>query len=498
MSGHTVDSGSPRLIRRRLAGFSRQHWPKYELRQYQLDPAAAIVESVLRQQGRQMAVVFSRQAGKDEMLAQVVAYLLHARAEVGGTIVLAAPTAKPQAALMRERLLERLADVDSDYDYKFREGYIAEVGAASARFLSASPVANVRGQTADLLLVANEAQDIAPNTWDAAFDPMAATTNATTLFLGTVWSRETLLARQMRHFEEQARTDGRQRIWKVAWEQVAEILPPYGDRVRERIAQLGRDHAYIKTEYFLEELDSAGGLFPEQVLAQLQGDHQRIHAARPGRRYALLIDVAGEAETPIVPGHFDAEGRRDSTAVTVVEVDPAEISRESGSPVYRVVDRLAWTGARHVSLHQKIVDLARNVWNATVVVVDATGIGAGLASFLEGSLGNQQGITVIPFRFTSASKSRLGWSFLGLIETGRFKDYTETATPGSPEALLTDVFWSQMRAVTYTTEMGPGLGMKWSVPAGQGHDDLVMSAALVVELEEIDWRLRRAKGIVRN
>ena len=48
-------------------------------------------------------------------------------------------------------------------------------------FVSAAPGANARGQTADVLLVANEAQDILPDTWDAVFDPMAASTNAPTL-----------------------------------------------------------------------------------------------------------------------------------------------------------------------------------------------------------------------------------------------------------------------------------------------------------------------------
>jgi len=34
------------------------------------------------------------------------------------------------------------------------------------------------GQTVDLLLVANEAQDIRPRIWDAVFNPMAASANA--------------------------------------------------------------------------------------------------------------------------------------------------------------------------------------------------------------------------------------------------------------------------------------------------------------------------------
>ena len=78
------------------------------------------------------------------------------------------------------------------------EGTIVEVGRASARYLSAARSASSRGNTAGLLLVANEAQDIDPDVWDAVFAPMAASTNATTLFLGTVWTSDTLLARQMR------------------------------------------------------------------------------------------------------------------------------------------------------------------------------------------------------------------------------------------------------------------------------------------------------------
>ena len=50
-----------------------------------------------------------------------------------------------------------------------------------------------------MLLVANEAQDIDPGIWDARFDPMAASTNATTVFMGTVWDRTGLLHRQMAH-----------------------------------------------------------------------------------------------------------------------------------------------------------------------------------------------------------------------------------------------------------------------------------------------------------
>ncbi|MDQ3692157.1 MAG: hypothetical protein M3464_00820 [Chloroflexota bacterium] len=330
-----------------VAAFSRRWLRGYQLREYQLEPARAIVASVDNRLGRSLAAVFSRQSGKDEVLAQVLAYLLTTYQTRGGSIVVAAPTFRPQAALSRDRLLDRLRLLGTGDISAVRDGYVVQFGRASARFLSAAPVANARGQTADLLLVANEAQDIDPAVWDAVFDPMAASTNATTLFMGTVWSQETLLARQLRYLEAIERRDGERRVWRVPWDRVAVELRAYGERVRARIEQFGIDHPFIQTEYFLNELEGAGSLFPPHRLAQLRGDHRRRHAAdldqmRAGRRYALLLDVAGEEEAGTGPGAFNDASRRDSTALTVVEIEPGRL------PIYRVVDRMAWTGVRHV------------------------------------------------------------------------------------------------------------------------------------------------------
>ena len=105
--------------------------------------------------------------------------------------MVAAPTRTPQANITRDRVLDRLKrSALTVGKVRARDGYIVEVGQASARFLSADEGANPRGQTASLLLVANEAQDIDPAIWDARFDPMAASTNATTVFMGTVWDQQ--------------------------------------------------------------------------------------------------------------------------------------------------------------------------------------------------------------------------------------------------------------------------------------------------------------------
>ena len=152
--------------------------------------------------------------------------------------------------------------------------------------------------------------------------------------------------------------------------------------------------------------------------------------------------------------------------------------------------RYGWTGTKHTALYGQLLDLARNVWRARYVVVDATGVGAGLSSFLVGALGER---TVIPFTFSLSSKSQLGWDFLGIIDSGRYKDYDERLA--DPEAgQLSRVFWRQVEACEYEVRPGPGRLMSWSVPDPKTHDDLLLSAALVGVLDAQDWRPRVAVG----
>ncbi len=492
-----------------VADFSRGLFGNKTLRPYQVEPARAIIEAVQRTQtGRsgdgpnQFAVVFSRQSGKDEMVAQLIAFLLNRYQARGGQVVLAAPTDR-QATISRDRLGERLQNWLNAGKVYSKEGYVVGLGRANARFVSAAPSANVRGETASLLLVANETQDILPARWDAVFDPMAASTNATTLFLGTVWTANTLLARQMRHLRQLEAEDGQRRVFLVDWQAVAACVPAYGERVTARIAQFGERHPFIQTEYFLKELDGDGGLFGAQRRALMVGSHSRRESAQVGKLYALLIDVAGEAgngwEGPAVRS---ANPRKDSTVVTVVEVDQARIGGEKPEmgmqgqptgeefspavgPVFRVVQRYVWTGTRHTDLLTRLVGLARETWRARYVVCDATGIGATLASFLDKALPHK----VLPFVFSSASKSDLGWNFCGIIDSGRYKEY---AADGAAD---TEWFWRQVAAVEYAVRPGAGQLLQWSVPDPKLHDDLVMSAALVAVLDRQDWQPRSAVGL---
>lgn len=469
-----------RLMARILADpdpFSR-HVMRRPLREYQLEVARAVLQSVVNNSGHTFAVMMSRQAGKNETAAQIEAQLLNVFCRAGGQIVKASPTFKPQTINSILRLEKCLDNPWNAGAWRRRGGYIMELGKARALFFSAEPGANVVGATADVLLEADEAQDIEPGKWHKDFSPMAASTNATRVMWGTAWTSDTLLARTIAHLRELERSDGVKRVFTVPWERVAEEVPGYGRHVQAEIARLGERHPLVRTQYMLEEIDGEAGMFPPHRAAQMHGEHQRTREPVPGRRYALLVDVAGEEHSE------SALPTRDSTALTVVEIDTSTLRDPLlARPTYRAVDRRAWRGTPHASLFASIADLVAR-WRAAFVVVDATGIGHGLAGFLAARFGAYRendpsaGGKVIPFVFSQGSKSRLGYDFIAMCDTGRYKEYAPDDAPD------TALFWQQVRACRCEILPGPGRVMRWSVPDPVLHDDYVVSAALAAALDD--------------
>jgi hypothetical protein len=469
-----------------LGEFSRACYPGRSLRQYQLEACEPVLDVVRRGVGGSFVWLFSRQAGKDEALAQLLAFLAVRFKLEGGSVVLATPTFKPQAIISRRRLVERMGTALHP-GVVMTQGYRVVCGGFGVSFMTTDPKANARGETADRLLVANEAQDTTVERWDSVFAPMGASTNAPLLVMGTPWVAGSLLSRETAIAKEKGR------LIRADWRGVAEEVPAYGEYVKGQIAKLGETHPFIKTEYELDELGSEGGLFPASRRAQMQGEHVRRRKAESSRQYALLVDIAGEDEdAPDDVGARGREKRRDSTALTVVEVDLVGVKDPMvARPCYRVVDRAEWVGVKHTILYQKLLDLARNVWKARWIVVDATGVGAGLASFLGSAVAGSR-CEVIPFVFSLKSKSDLGWGFLGVVDSGRYKEYS---ADGEVE---TGRFWAQVEGCEYTVDVGPGKIMRWSVPESKGHDDLLISASLVGVLDGLDLRPRMVSGRTRE
>jgi hypothetical protein len=253
----------------------------------------------------------------------------------------------------------------------------------------------------------------------------------------------------------------------------------------------------------------------------MQASHEPRLQPESGLLYAFLIDIAGEDEsgsqsldqtlfaekqfkqtkfkqTTFAQTGIDGAERgtgtlknpnRDSTALTIVEVDLSTLADDLiKAPRYLVRQRQLWTGTKHTDLYARIKDLAET-WGPRYIVVDATGVGVGLSSFLDKAFPGQ----VLPFIFTGSSKSSLGWDFLSVIETGRYKEYTLPPDKGEPD--LQSLFYRQCRGAQMEILPGPERRMRWGVPEGMRdeasgellHDDLLISAALCALLDEQEW-----------
>ncbi len=460
-----------------------------KMRPYQLEPAEAIINSIRQKSGLTFVIIISRQAGKDELLANLIAYLmnLYAHREVG--IVVANPTYKPQTLNFIVRLENRLkANLLTRSFWKKRSDYMRMIGSAITSLLSGDKDSNVVGATASLLLVINEAQDITPAKYDKDFAPMTASTNATKIIVGTQWTSNTLLAREEDTARQAEKIDGIRRVFLYTSEEVRKVNPPYGKFVDGEIAKLGRQHPLVKTQYFCERIDAIAGMFNARRLALMQGDQLDQTSPIPGHIYCFLIDVAGQDEAVLELEGMSNPGR-DKTTLDVVDVDLSSLELLQ-KPTYRTVERIDWHGENHVQIFGALSAMV-DIWQPLYIVEDATGAGEGLW----GMLARKYPTRTIPFKFTAQSKSELGYGFIAIIESGRYRDCART------EAVREQYANCQSEIL-----IGPAKTMRWGVPDGTRagddkhlvHDDYVTADALTAQLDLLEWALSLPTTVIEQ
>ncbi|GIW05543.1 MAG: hypothetical protein KatS3mg060_0348 [Dehalococcoidia bacterium] len=460
--------------------------PMPALRPYQREPLRAILRSILARDGRTFSIMMSRQAGKNELSAQLEVGLLVRFAAQGGDGIKASPTFRPQTLTSLARLIARLHDAGLGALWIPEHGQTIRLGRARMRFFSAAPTANVVGATAGLILEIDEAQDVDAEKYQKDFRPMGATTNATTVLYGTAWDGTTLLERAKEEHLALERRDGIRRHFEYDWQTVAAFNPDYRRFVEAERTRLGEDHPLFRTQYALLPLTGEGRAFSASALDALRGVYPRQPAPTPGRRYVAGIDLAGEAEESDEAARGARRRRRDSTVVVIGEVIPPTVPPALEGlriaalpPGLRVVQIQIWTGERHATLFSQLVRLLR-AWNVARVVVDATGVGAGVASFLRDTLGSR----VEPFHFTAAAKSDLAFRLLAAVPAGRL------TLPAGDDPELRRA-WHELALAR--TAHRPNGQLALFVDPAEGHDDFVMALALALYAAE-EARPRAARG----
>jgi hypothetical protein len=485
------------------------------LRPYQVQIANAVKNSIINQLGLSIVAILPRQSGKNEHQSHIFAWAMYRYAQAGGRIVSVSPTFKPQTQLCMDRVKASLnACVGSRGLWKPSKGYAFQLGNAQLQFFSGEPRANVLGATADLLLSVDEAQSISIAKFDKDFDPMTASTNATRIFWGTAWTTDTLLERERRNALLAQQSDGLRRLFFYTADDVLALVPSYASYMQRKLAEHGRNHPIIRSQFYGETIDAQSGMFTSSRLALIHTDQIPAAPLAPlsseapckgqsaglgegvggGAGVGFLIDVAGMDEcagrllADTAPagdvshrrsGEFLSNPGRDSTALSIVEIDLSTLE-SLGHPTYHVVARHSWIGENHLAVFGKLKNLAET-WHPQHIVIDATGVGEGLWALLDRAFPAR----VIPVKFTQPEKSEVGWRFLSIIETGRFRDHVHT-----------DEVHLQYSHCTCEILPGPLHILRWGVPEGTRgpdggliHDDFILADSLTAKLDTLKWHV---------
>jgi hypothetical protein len=359
------------------------------------------------------------------------------------------------------------------------------LGNARVVFLSAEESSSVVGHTADILLEIDESQDVSKEKYTKEFRPMGSAFNATTVHYGTTWDDATLLEElKLTNLELQKR-DGIKRHFRFDWQDVAKYNESYGQFVQGERARLGESHPLFRTQYLLLPIRGGGGFLTRQQIVGMHGAHPRQQDPQDGRVYIAGIDLAGEREETKEEALSAARQKLDATVITVAEVDTIQRSTSTlAEPTLKVVEHYHWTGTPHSQLYPSMVE-AINKWKCQKVLVDSTGIGQPVASFLRHELGSR----IIPFTFTQKSKSDMGFELLSLVNSGRLRLYQQDGSTDYQELM------SQLEKAR--SQYRPNQTMNFYVDPQEGHDDFLMSLALVAEAAR-DFSPRAAKGGLRD
>ena len=330
---------------------------------------------------------------------------------------------------------------------------------------------------------------------------MAATANATTVYYGTAWDDTTLLERAKQANLEAERHDGVRRHFAYDWQTIARYIPSYGAYVENERRRLGDTHPVYLTQYCLKPVSGGGRLLSNAQRALLAGRHARLSEPAAGEVYVAGLDLAGGESTDdedmgavaragaagcAPTGSASASSRRDSTVLTIGRMAYPDAAAVIRAPRVEIVEHYAWTGAPHETLLPGIIDLLRDVWRVRRVAVDASGLGETAARLIAVALGASR---VDQVKFTSGSKSELGFELLASINGGRLKLYRGDGSPEHREF--------QRQAEITRVAYRANHTMNFFVDPSEGHDDYIISAALAVRASQGAER-RIASGRVRT
>lgn len=477
---------------------------------YQLEVVDAIIYSCLQGLGWHFTVMQTRQSGKNEESGFIQQYLLLYGWYYGVRIsgVKFAPVHKPQVQASMDRLEGAdtpdsgglAGSVATKHIWTKSDGYKYHLGpprdSNKWAFLSINPTANVASQTAFTLLEGDEAQDIDTNKWERDAQPMGSFNNATTVFWGVAWTKESHIYKSMNQsYEMEKRLEKElgyrpKLVFKIdAHRVIASGNENYKKAFENQVARLGINHIAIQTQYLLNFVDSIGRFFDAEQVARIYATTEvaRIGPS-PNDVYIFSIDVAGQEEevTTVTELNIGKE-KRDSTALHIGKLN------KDGQVVHQA--SYYWTGEKHSKQREQIKAVLRH-WNTIGGVVDATGIGEPLAYDLIEHFPNME---IEAYKFKAQgdeNKSKLGYLAYSYVANDLIKIPANPVNNKQQSELWHELKWQLENLVRVAKKQQT---INYEVPANstprfeghKPHDDLVISLFLLMRAA---WYIKNPEG----
>lgn len=446
----------------------------HPLRPYQTPCARRIIESLIIGDGETISALFSRQSGKSELVANVVAAcmimlprlakiypdLLEKFAE--GVWVGAFAPVDEQADNLYGRIVSRLTseraqailadpDIDDIVVGRGRELHLKRCGSL-VRKTTCHPRAKIEGRTYHLILL-DEAQDADERTVNKSIMPMGSSTNATMVWTGTPTYTKGVFYRRIQQSKRMSGRRGvRQNHFEADWKVVAKCNANYKKFVSKELLRVGEDSDEFKLSYRLVWLLETGMFTTSERMNTLSDSSMQL--------------VHAYFKSPVLVG-IDPARKMDSTVVTIVWVN-WDFPDEFGQYEHRVLNWLDLTGMDWESQYYRICEFLAG-YNVMAIGIDSGGVGDVVASRLRVLL---PGIDIIDMPSDRGAQSKRWKHLMGLMNSSMI------AWPGHSKARRLKVhkrFVAQMEDAELKYE-GPNVIV--SAPkAADAHDDYVDSLA---------------------
>ena len=454
-----------------------------EFRPYQRDLAYRIIESVIVADGDETTALWSRQSGKSQTLAIVVAGLLVLfpklalsfdmldRFKRGMWVGMFAPTDN-QSQFIYDKVKEIL---ESDIAEKIMDDpEIDEAVTPTAKMLklrsgsilrrqTANPKAKIEGASYHLIVV-DEAQEADDQVVRKSIHPMLAAYAGSMVKIGTPSFHKGDFYKAIQHNKRRALNRGSKRThFEYDYRTVSKFNPYYAKFIKQEKERLGEDSDEFQMSYNLKWMLDRGMLVTEEALDVLADRSMPI--------------VKGWHRTPCVAG-IDPARVTDSTVVTVAWVD-WDHPDPAGYREHRILNWLEIQDTNWETQYYQIMDFL-DYYDLAYVGVDAQGMGGPVAERLDLLLGHRT--EVVPVTSDNKNQSERWQHLIQLLQRNMI------TYPGHSHARRTKI-WKRFRQQMEDAEkIMKGNYMMVQAPEDQrdAHDDFVDSLAIACAMSMND------------